>query len=68
MKPAERSKAETNTGKKPKQYIVGKDALAVYVHKKNPLEKISITQLAEVYGEGGKITKWSDLGASVSGE
>ena len=37
------------------------DALAVYVHKDNPIETISIEELAEVYGDGGTITQWSQV-------
>jgi phosphate transport system substrate-binding protein len=40
---------------------VGQDALAIFVHPSNPLDSISIPQLAEIYGEGGTITNWSDL-------
>ena len=46
----------------PREIIVGYDALAVYVHKDNPLNSISIDELAEIYGEGGEITRWSQLG------
>lgn len=53
--------AAANTGKETQEYVVGYDALAIYVHKDNPLERISIGQLAEIYGEGGVITKWSQL-------
>lgn len=49
-------------GVEPKEYIVGHDALAVYVHKNNPLDSISIDELAEIYGTDGKIEKWSQLG------
>lgn len=62
MKPNEIALAKENTGKEPKEIIVGSDALAIYVHKDNPLETISIEELAEVYGEGGKITRWEQLG------
>lgn len=62
MKPEEAERAKQNTGKDPQQFIVGFDALAVYVHKDNPLDEISIEQLAGIYGEGGDITKWSQLG------
>jgi phosphate transport system substrate-binding protein len=62
MEPEEIARAKQNTGKEPQEYIVGYDALAVYVHKDNPLEEITIEQLAEIYGEGGAITKWSQLG------
>ena len=61
MEPEEIARAVQNTGKEPVKYVVGYDALAVYVHNDNPLNEITIGQLAEIYGEGGKITKWSDL-------
>ena len=62
MKPEEIERAKQNTGKEPTKYVVGYDALAVYVHKDNPLNEMSIQQLAGIYGEGGDITKWSQLG------
>lgn len=62
MKPEEIERAKQNTGKEPTRFIVGYDALAVYVHKDNPLSEITIEQLAGIYGEGGKITRWSQLG------
>jgi len=49
-------------GTDPKEYMVGYDALSIFVHKDNPLNEISLEELAEIYKEGGKITKWSDLG------
>jgi phosphate transport system substrate-binding protein len=49
-------------GKDPKEHVVGYDALAVYVHPDNPIESISLEQLAEIYGEGGKIVRWPQLG------
>jgi phosphate transport system substrate-binding protein len=53
---------KNNNGKEPKEFIVGRDALAIYVHKDNPIDVISIDELAGIYGEGGKITKWEQLG------
>ena len=64
MKNQELERAKQNTGKSPKEHIVGYDALAVYVHKDNPLNQISIEQLADIYGESGKTAKWSQLGIS----
>ena len=61
IKPKEATRIETNQGKKPKEHIVGFDALAVYVHKDHPLDEISIEVLAEIYGEGGKIENWSEV-------
>jgi len=59
--------AKKNTGKEPREFMVGYDALAVYVNKNNPLNEIALEQLAEIYAEGGKITKWSQLGVKLPG-
>ena len=68
MDDKEIAKAKTNfPGKEPKEVTVGIDALALYVHKENPLESISIDELAEIYGDNGTITKWSQLGVKVLG-
>ena len=64
IKPKELELATQNTGKTPQEFIVGYDALAVYVHHDTPLDKITITELAEIYGEDGNIAKWSDLGVA----
>ena len=66
IKPKELELATQNTGKVPQEFIVGYDALAVYVHRDTPLDKITITQLSEIYGENGTINQWSDLGISHS--
>ena len=62
IKPKELEQATQNTGKVPQEFIVGYDALAVYVHHDTPIDKITIPQLAEIYGENGTITQWSHLG------
>lgn len=54
-------------GHQPVEFVVGYDALAVFVHKDNPIEQISIKQLASIYGEGGTAEKWTDLGIEVPG-
>ncbi len=68
MKPEEIAQAKQNTGKEPKEFIVGHDALAVYVHKDNPLNQITIEQLASIFGEGGNTTRWSQLGVKLPGD
>ena len=51
----------------PVEHIVGYDALAVFLHPNNPLDQLSIEQLAMVYGDGGSATRWADLGVEVPG-
>jgi phosphate transport system substrate-binding protein len=53
---------QNNPGKEPKEHVMGIDALAIYANPKNPIETISVEELAEIYGDGGKIDKWSQLG------
>ena len=60
MKVTEKAKAEQR-GVKPVEFVVGKDALAVYVHKDNPLPHISVPALREIYGEGGTISTWQQI-------
>jgi phosphate transport system substrate-binding protein len=67
MKPKEIEEVKASQGKEPKEYIVGRDALALYVHQTNPIESISIPELAEMYGEEGKISNWKDLGIDNPG-
>ncbi len=67
VKDKEKQQAKANTGKEPIEFIVGYDALAVYVHKDNPIDRITIPQLAEIYGEDGTITKWNNLDVANSG-
>ncbi len=62
MKDTEIERVRQRRHQEAKEFIVGYDALAIYVHKDNPLDSISIEELAEIYGEGGKITRWSQLG------
>jgi phosphate transport system substrate-binding protein len=68
LEPEEVEKAKKQTGKQPTEHVVGHDGLAIYVHKDNPLDHISIEELSEIYKEGGKLSKWSELGvASIPG-
>lgn len=64
MEEEEKELTKENTGKEPIEHTVGYDALAVYVHIDNPIEEISLEELAEIYGEDGTITNWKDLGGA----
>lgn len=61
IRPRERERIAAQRGE-PEEHIVGYDALAIYVNRNNPIDEITIEQLAEIYGEGGTITRWSQLG------
>ncbi len=63
----EEMEAARGNGVQPVEFIVGYDALAVYLHANNPIESMSLAQLRAVYGEDGTATRWADLGVSVPG-
>lgn len=67
LKADEKAKAKSSAGKEAHEYTVGFDALAIFVHKNNPLNEITVEQLASIFGESGTATKWSDLGVTVPG-
>jgi phosphate transport system substrate-binding protein len=67
MKREEVEIAKRNTGKEPKEFIVGFDALAIYVHRDNPMKVVTAAQLEQIFIENGQLTEWSQLGVSIPG-
>jgi phosphate transport system substrate-binding protein len=67
MSPKEKDAAEKNTGKKPVEFIVGYDAIGIYVHKDNPIAEITMEDLAGIYGREGQTENWSQLGITLPG-
>ena len=55
------------SGQDPVEFVVGYDALAVFIHQDNPANQFSFIQLGKIFGRGGNATKWSDLGLKVPG-
>ena len=66
MKDKEKTLAEKN-GQSPVEHIVCYDALAVFIHKDNPVKSMSLAQLKDIYGRDPKVRKWSDMGITVPG-
>jgi phosphate transport system substrate-binding protein len=64
IEPEEIEKAKKASGKEPKEFLVGFDGLAIYVHKDNPIAEISMEDLGDIYRDGGKIQSWSQLGVA----
>ncbi|MBA2482430.1 MAG: phosphate ABC transporter substrate-binding protein [Planctomycetes bacterium] len=67
MKKEELDAFEKKYGYKPTEVKVAIDALAVFVHKDNPIAKLSLTEVDSIFGStykrGGKdITEWGQLG------
>jgi phosphate transport system substrate-binding protein len=67
LEPDEVEKAKAKHGHDPKEYLVGYDALAIYVHASNPMTEISVEELSDIFREGGKINKWSQLNVTLPG-
>ena len=59
MKEGEIEEARAN-GFDPIEYVVAIDALAVIVHPDNPVNELTIQQLADMYT--GRITNWQEVG------
>jgi phosphate transport system substrate-binding protein len=66
MKDKEKKLAEDN-GQHPVEHVVGYDALAVFLHKDNPVDTLSLAQLKDIYSRKPKVKKWSDMGITVPG-
>ena len=67
LKPEEVEQAKKNTGKEPEGFMVGFDALAIYVHKDNPLDEITLEQLARSTPRTARWRSWSELGVKIPG-
>jgi phosphate transport system substrate-binding protein len=65
IKASEAESALTATGKAPREYVVGYDALAIFVHRDNPLDQITFEQLRELFAVDGRLTRWSELGVTI---
>lgn len=66
MEPKELDEAKAK-GRTPVQHIVGSDALAIYVHRNNPVQSFSMADLQAIYGREGAAKKWPDVGLTVPG-
>jgi len=47
-------------GVNPKEIVVARDAIAVIVNPENPIDKLTLQQISDIYS--GKIENWSELG------
>ncbi|MEZ5325490.1 MAG: phosphate ABC transporter substrate-binding protein [Verrucomicrobiales bacterium] len=68
MKDEEKEKVKAKFGKDVTEIAVGLDALAVFVHKDNPVKEISIDQLKGIYSAGGTTTTWDAIPGGMTGD
>ena len=66
MKKKEKTLA-VKKGQNPVEHVVGYDALAVFLHHDNPIDTMSIARLAKIFGRGGGVENWADIGVEVPG-
>lgn len=59
MKKEEIAEAQMN-GIRPREYVVAYDAIVVVVHPSNPVDRLTLQQISEIYT--GEITNWAELG------
>jgi phosphate transport system substrate-binding protein len=70
MKPSEIDQFEDKYGYKPTQIRTAYDALAVYVNKDNPIQKLTLAQVDAIFSKTRKrgykanVTTWGQLGLS----
>lgn len=57
---AEELESARANGFDPIEYIVARDAIAVIVHPDNPVDKLTLQQISDIYS--GKITNWQEVG------
>ena len=56
----EEIEAARANGFEPMEYIIARDAIAVVVHRDNPVDELTLQQISDIYS--GKITNWQELG------
>jgi phosphate transport system substrate-binding protein len=59
MKPEEIASAQAN-GIDPHKFVVAFDAIAIVVHPANPVDRLTLQQLSDIYT--GEITNWREVG------
>ena len=70
MNAAEEAAYRTRRGGAPGQVQIGFDAVAVFVHPDNPLDRLSLAQLAQIWAVGGScadtaLLRWEQLGVDT---
>ncbi len=62
IKDSEASIIKEKYGKDPVAHIVGYDGIAIFIHNDNPVKSLSLPQLQAIWGEGGNIENWNQVG------
>ncbi len=57
---AEELEAARTNGIEPVEFVVARDAIAIVVHPANPVDKLTLQQISDIYT--GKIKNWQEVG------
>lgn len=57
---SEELEAAKSAGYNPQEFVIARDAIAIVVHPSNPIDHLTLEQLAMIYK--GEIINWSELG------
>lgn len=57
---AEELAAARKNGYDPTEFVVARDAIAVVVHPSNPVSRLTLQQISDIYT--GKLTNWKEVG------
>ena len=60
IKEEERQQMQTRFGAPPREIVVARDGLAIYLHEANPVKQLTLAQLKAIYT--GQATRWSQVG------
>ncbi len=71
MKPSEEEAIEQKYGVKPTRIVVALDCLAVFVHKDNPIEGLTLAQLDSIFSQTrnsgyADISRWGQVSAKLA--
>jgi phosphate transport system substrate-binding protein len=61
IKPEETEEARAN-GIEPEEIVVARDAIAVIVHRDNPVDHLTLDQLSAIYS--GRVNRWTEVGGA----
>jgi phosphate transport system substrate-binding protein len=64
MKDSEKAQLEKRFGAPPTETPVAKDGVAIYVNEKNPVTRLTVAQLRDIYL--GDVTNWKEVGGPDS--
>lgn len=56
----EELQAAVENGAEPQEYIIARDAIAIIVNPENPVDRLSIQQISDIYS--GRINNWLEVG------